>query len=497
MHARRVRQPGNDARADRRPSRTTASSGRRSRERAAVRADFVAADDVRRTVAAAASAIIPGLGQLINGRGRLAKWFAVPFLILIAVAAIRVATSSPTRLFASIISPTTMGILLVLNVVVLGWRLASVLHAFFDGRYEPRSGRAGAAGLALLLILVVVPHGIANAVGSSAQAAFSTVFTSGTTGPGSDVAATGGGPGANDRINFLVVGLDKTPWRTETLTDSLMVVSVDPVGKSVSLISLPRDIIRVPLGDGNTYGPKINSLMSYADRHPDQFPQGGMRTLENAVGAMLGIPIHYYARIDLLGFVKLVDTVGGVDVNVKKGFNDPKYDGLGVNPKGVLGWSVTAGPHHFNGYEALAYARSRYAPGESDFTRAARQQEILLALKTKLLSDGSLLTRLPELMNDFAALIQTDVPADRLPDLAAIADELNPTSTYRMVLAHPWVKPGNDPVLGSVQIPDLALIRAAVASIAPPPGTVPVVMAAPKPTAKPKTAPAPSATAAP
>ena len=490
MHARRVRQSGSDARADRRPSRTTASSGRRSRERAAVRSEFVAADDVRRTVAAGASAIIPGLGQLINRRFRLAKWFALPSLILIAFIAVRIATSSPTRLFASIIAPTTMGILLVLNVVVLGWRLASVLHAFFDGRYEPRSGRAGAAGLALLLILVVVPHGIANAVGSSAQAAFSTVFTSGAAGPGSGVAAAGGGPGANDRINILVTGVDSYPGRTETLTDSMMVVSIDPVGQTVSMISLPRDIIKVPLGNGNTFGPKINSLMSYADRHPSQFPQGGMRTLENAVGALLGIPIHYYARIDFIGFVKLVDTVGGVDINVTRAFNDPKYDGLGVNPPGKLGWSVTKGPHHFNGYEALAYARSRYAIGESDFTRAARQQEILIALKSKLVSDGSLLTRLPELMNDFAALVKTDVPTDRLPDLAAIADELNPASTYRMVLDHPWVKPGNDPVLGSVQIPDLTLIRAAIASIAPPPGTTPAVMAAPKPTTAPaKTTP--------
>lgn len=448
---------------------------------------------MRRLAAAAASAALPGLGQLVNGRLRLAKWFAIPALILIAFVVLRVATSSPARLIASVVSPTVLGILLALNVVVLAWRLASIMHAFFDGRYRPRPGRGGAAGLALILVAVVVPHGLANTLGNSAQAAFSHVFAdSGASGPGRNAASTSGGPGATDRMNILVTGVDSYPGRTETLTDSMMVVSVDPVGQTVSMISLPRDIIKVPLGDGNVFGPKINSLMSYADRHPSQFPQGGMRTLEDAIGALLGMRIDYYARIDFEGFVKVVDSVGGVDIDVKKGFDDPKYDGLGINPPNVYGYAITAGPHHFNGYEALAYARSRYALGESDFTRAARQQEILIALKAKLLSSGSILTRLPQLLDAFGSLVRTDVPTDRLPDLAAMADEIKSGSIYRMVLDHPWVKPGNDPVLGSVQIPDLPLIRAAVASIAPTPGTVPVVMAAPTPTSAPK--PTPEAT---
>ncbi len=495
MHARRVRQPGGDIRAGRRPTRSVSAAGRRrSPARVSPRTDLFAADDIRRLIAAAASAVVPGFGQLLNGRLRLAKWFGVPALVLIAFVALRVATSSPARLLASVISPTTLGVLLALNVVVLGWRLVAVLHAFFDTRFEPRSGRGGAAGLALILVAVVVPHGLANSLGTSAQAAFSNVFAGrDATGPGSNAASTSGGPGSNDRLNILVVGVDSLQGRTETLADSLMVVSVDPVGKSVSMVSLPRDIIRMPLGDGNTFGPKINSLMSYADRHKDQFPQGGMQALEDSVGALLGVPIHYYARIDLMGFVNLIDSVGGVDVNVKKGFDDPQYDGLGINAPGVNGWSITAGPHHFNGYEALAYARSRYALGESDFTRAARQQEILIALKARLLSDGSLLTQLPQLLDAFGALVRTNVPTDRLPDLAAIADELGSGSIYRMVLGHPLVKPGNDPVYGSVQTPDLAAIKAAAAAIMPKTGQTPVAWSATAGSADP--APDPTAAA--
>src|SRR4029077_1939012 len=112
--------------------------------------------------------------------------------------------------------------------------------------------------------------------------------------------------------------------------------------------------------------PKLNSLMSYADRHPETFPNGGMWALQDAASALLGIPIHYYATMDMSGFIAMVDAVGGVDINVKKGFEDPKYDGYGTDQRG---FSITAGKHHLNGIEALAYARVRKAKGESDFTR--------------------------------------------------------------------------------------------------------------------------------
>ena len=77
--------------------------------------------------------------------------------------------------------------------------------------------------------------------------------------------------------------------------------------------------MNVPLGDGDDYGPKLNSLMSYADRHPKDFPKGGLQTLQGAVGELLGIPIHYYATMEFEGFIDMVDAVGGVDIDVPKG----------------------------------------------------------------------------------------------------------------------------------------------------------------------------------
>ena len=460
--------------------------------RTAQRDEVFAPDDIRRTIAAAASAVVPGLGQLLNGRMRLARWFAIPVLALAAVVLLRLATTSPTRLFASIISPSIMGILLALNLVLLGWRLVAVLHAYFDGRYGGRPGRAGAAGLALVLVAVVAPHAVANAWGSSAQAAFARVFAGEVgSGFGSTVANAPRGPGSGERVNILVVGIDKTPWRTATLTDSLMVVSIDPVGETVSMVSLPRDLVQVPLGNGNLFGPKINSLMSYADRHPKDFPQGGMRALEDAVGALLGIRIHYYARIDFFGFVKIVDAVGGIDVDVRKAFFDDQYDGIGVNQKGVKGWGVKVGLHHFNGWQAIAYSRARKADGESDFTRAARQQEVLLALRDKLMADGSLLMNLPSLLDEFGGLVMTDIPTDRLPELAAIADDMQQGAVYRTVLKKPLIKTGGiDKVYGSIQVADLDAILAVSKMLFPAPGQTPIAW--PQPSTAPGSAPAPS-----
>jgi LCP family protein required for cell wall assembly len=451
----------------------------------------MAPDDFRRTVAAFASAVIPGFGQLLNGRRRLAQWFGLPALLVLAILVLIVATRSPARLFASIVSPTVMGLLLTLNIVILAWRLASVAHAFFDARYARRSGRAGAAGLALVLLAVVIPHGIANSWGTAAQATFAQVFQGERSdGPGQPVAVTEHGPGYDERMNVLVIGIDKTPTRTATLTDSMMVVSIDPVGASATIVSLPRDLVRVPLGDGNVFGPKLNSLMAYAERHPETFPQGGMRALEDAVGALLGIEIHYYVKVDFFGFVEVIDAVGGIDINVKKGIYSDTYDGVGVNPKGVLGWGVEAGRHHFNGWEALAYARIRKADGESDFTRAARQQEILIALRDKIMSDGSLLGNVPALLEALGGLVTTDLPTGRLPELAAVADEMEADAIVRAVLKKPLVKSGGmDPVYGSIQVPDIALILQVAATLFPPPGQMPQPWPTPAPTVAPSAAP--------
>jgi LCP family protein required for cell wall assembly len=476
VHERRARPSGRDTRSRQRRAPSN-SPGR-----------LLGSPDLRRTLAAFASAVIPGLGQLINGRSRLARWFIIPVLVVVALGLLLVTTRSPTRLFAMIVAPQTMTFLLALNVVILGWRLAAVANAFFDGGYPARSGRAALICLGLVVAAVAIPHGILNAWGNTAQATFGRVFTA----PPSnqrDVAAVDR-LGLNERVNILLVGIDKTPGRIATLTDTMMVVSIDPVGETATMVSLPRDLVRVPMGNGNVFGPKINSLMAYAERHPEKYPAGGMRALQDAIGALLGIRIQYHVRVDFFGFVRLVDAVGGVDVDVKKAFYDAEYDGMGVNMWPDRGWGVTVGQHHFNGWQALAYARARKADGESDFTRAARQQDVLLALRTRVMADGSLLANLPTLLDAFGDFVETDIPPDRLPDLAAVADDLEPADIVHTVLKKPLIHSGgNDPVYGSIQIPDVEAIRAVARTLFPPPGIRPSPWPTPPATTSPRPSP--------
>jgi LCP family protein required for cell wall assembly len=418
--------------------------------------------------AATLSTLLPGLGQWFNGRPRAARRLLLPSLVVLGIVVILAQTQSPARLAAAAVAPAVLQALLVLNVLVLAFRLVAVGHAFFDRRYPPRPGAGAFAGLIVLVAVIAVPHGLVNASGLAAQSAFDRIFSAGTAG-----ASPAEVPRSAERINVLIIGIDKTAARTATLTDTMMVASLDPVGRSLSLVSIPRDIVNVPLGNGNVFGPKLNSLMSYGDLHRDEFPAGGIRALQSAIAALLDVPIHYFALMDFNGFVEMVDAVGGVDVTVETAFNDALYDGLGLEGQG---FGLDVGEHHLDGYEALAYARSRRAPGESDFTRAGRQQEIIVALRDRVTSSGaSLVLQLPRFLGALGDLVVTDVPVDRLPELAAIADEVPDGSIERVVIRAPLVTSGGThPRYGSILVADIPAIRRVAAGLMGPPGTPPV-----------------------
>jgi LCP family protein required for cell wall assembly len=441
--------------------------------------------DRRRLFAAVLSAVLPGLGQAFNRRRRPATIFVLPSLALLALAWLLLQLFSPAMLLANAIVPSTLRLLLVLNVVVLAWRLLAVFEAFVDRRYPGRPGRLGGIGLIVVLLAVALPHAVAFSVGSSAFNSFDRVFgDTALGGPDDDPGSTSGPtPGAGERINVLLMGIDSGPNRAHALTDSLIVVSLDPVGRTVSMLSIPRDLVDVPLGNGDIYAPKINSLLAYANRHEADFPEGGTRALEDAVGALLGIPIHYYAKVDLGGFVRMIDAVGGVDVDVARPLSDPLYGGFGLGP----GWSIEPGSHHLDGANALAYARIRRVTGESDFTRAARQQQVLIALRDKTVA-GNLLFSLPRLLDAVGDAVRSDLPPDLLPQLAAMAEEIDGERTVQAVLTSPMVKSGgkNHP-FGSVVIPVPKRIAEMVAIIFTEPGTPP----GPWPMSKPATTAAP------
>lgn len=433
--------------------------------------------DPRRLSVAVLSLFVPGLGQLVNGRPRMAALFFVPMALLVAFAWGLVEFVGPARLAAWAVVPDRLTALLNLNIVLAAWRLLAAGQAFFDRRYPPIPGRIGAVGGVIVALLIVAPHLYAAQIGASAGQATARMFAGGTLGVPAD--AQGGGavagttngpvPGPNERINILLIGVDSRGNRGSTLTDTMIVASLDPVGKTVSMVSIPRDTVSVPLGNGDVFGPKINSLYGYAQRHPDEFPDGPERALEDALGALLDIPIHYYARVDFHGFIDVIDAVGGVDVTVKRGFSDPDYDGIGIPGRG---FSIEAGRQHLTGGEALAYARVRKALGESDFTRAARQQQILVALKNKVTSAGSVFWSLPQLIDAIGETVVTDIPINRLPDVAVVVDEMGKGAITRVVVKRPLVR-SKTTQYGASLVPDLDAIKAMANGLFSDPGVPP------------------------
>lgn len=423
---------------------------------------------------------MPGLGQLADRRPRLAAIFLVPALILLVVIGLLVATRPLPSLAASVANPAVLGAILTLNVVLLAMRLLSVGISFLDTQRAGPTGRMGVTGLVLIAAFVSVPHALVHVYGAAFGATFERVFEPSEPGPGTGTAATP--RPLDERVNVLLIGVDKTRLRDATLTDTMIVASVDPVGRTVTLLSIPRDLIGVPLGRGDDrYGPKINSLMAYADANPDEFPDGGAAALRDAIGALLGIEIPYHAEMHFGGFIRMIDAVGGVTVRVEEGFDDPEYDGYGREGRG---FAIEPGVHRLDGVDALAYARARKAVGESDFTRAARQQQILVALRDSVTRDGSLLWELPALLDAVGETVRTNIPRSSLPALAAIVDEVEDDDIVRAVIRHPLVR-SRTTEYGSSLVPRLERIREVAANLFPEPGVEPIPWPTPTPTPEP------------
>ncbi|HEY4751674.1 MAG TPA: LCP family protein, partial [Candidatus Limnocylindrales bacterium] len=270
------------------------------------------------------------------------------------------------------------------------------------------------------------------------------------------------------RINVLLIGVDAGVGRNTFLTDSMIVASLDPVAGTVSMASLPRDMVDVPLPDGRVFRQKINRLVAYANMHPRSFPgaKDGESVLAAAVGKLLGLKIDSWAEVLLGGFVDLVDAVGGINIKVTSAFCDYRYKEYGIS-----GFSISPGWWHMNGDQALAYARVRKAAGESDFTRAARQQEVIAALRDRVVK-GGFLNNPGAFLRSAGRTVRTNIKPSFIADWIDVATKVGRDDTFRVVVGHPYVKPGSD-ARGSIQIPDLKAIRALAAKLFPPTGTRP------------------------
>jgi len=251
------------------------------------------------------------------------------------------------------------------------------------------------------------------------------------------------------RTNILLLGLDRRPQEdtTASRTDTMILLTVYPQGRYVGMLSIPRDLY-LPVGGGVT--DRINTAYFYAEiAAPGSGPAAAMA----AVRANFGVNVDRYVRVDLAGFVQVVDALGGIEINVPQPIEDdayPTYD------YGTTTVSFAAGPQHMDGDQALAYARIRH--GSSDFQRAARQQAVIEAVLARLMQPGAWV-RLPAI----AAAVKDSVGTDLSPlDLLTLAPTLlvvGPGQIDRSVIEGDMVQPYTTDGRADVQLPVWAEIN--------------------------------------
>jgi LCP family protein required for cell wall assembly len=396
--------------------------------------------------AALLSFVWPGLGQLYAGRLRLALAFSVA-AVAVALALLWQARQGLTVLAAHFIDPNYALTALVVIVAIGLLRLAAVLHAYMAIDQARTRRRRDVGVLAALLAIIVGTHGLGAYAAFLDYSTFSDVF-GGSDLPGvdqaspdpSDIAseatiAPAVTPAPGGRVTILLTGVDSYSGRSHRLNDSIMVVSIDRAAGKVAIVSVPRDSVGYPLyfDPKLTASVKINALATYVRNGWIKSPDDPTTTFIKEVGYLTGVQINYYAMIDLAGFVKLVDMVGGVDVVNPYLIDDPVYDWLDGSPHG---FTLAAGPHHLNGRNALAYVRSRHGHYNNDYMRASRQQEVLVALEHKIASP-SMIVRLPEFMQTAAKTIRTNYPAGDVADMVAFGEGIPKESISQVVLAPP------------------------------------------------------------
>lgn len=235
----------------------------------------------------------------------------------------------------------------------------------------------------------------------------------------------GATPGINtpvnkDRMNILVLGIGGEGHDGSQLTDTIMLASVDLKNKRVGLLSIPRDLA-YPLGGGKFE--KINAVNVYFER---DYPGEGATKTAEAFSTLLGQPIDHVVRIDFSGFASFINALDGIDVNVERAFTDYQYP---TEDEKWMTVSFKKGMQHMNGATALIYARSRHGNnGEgSDFARSRRQQLVLMAVRTKLLSLGTLTDprALANLYTSITNHLQTDLTPWNALELAPLLKDFS------------------------------------------------------------------------
>jgi LCP family protein required for cell wall assembly len=254
------------------------------------------------------------------------------------------------------------------------------------------------------------------------------------------------------RINVLLLGNGGPGHEGPDLTDTIMLVSIDPVNHNTALLSIPRDLwVRIP-GDGYQ---KINAAYVYGKQQSKAKDEktkdeAGLELLDKTLSPILGVPIHYHTVVDFAAFKQTVNAIGGVTFNVPETLYDPTiaWENHGNS------YIAMKGQQTFNGDKALLYARSRET--SSDFARGQRQRQLIVAIKDKTFSLGTFSNpvKISSLLSSLGNNVYTDFSLDDMMRLYKIVGKIpskNITSIDLVTPPHNLVTTGNINGLSVVQ----------------------------------------------
>jgi LCP family protein required for cell wall assembly len=273
-----------------------------------------------------------------------------------------------------------------------------------------------------------------------------------------------------ERLNVLLVGSDARPGDTSFNTDTMIVVSVEPSTGEVAMFQVPRDMVDVPVPAnarsvwGSVYRGKINSWFTQNRNRTDLWPgksqnARGFAALKGLLGELYGLDIRYYALVNFDGFRKVVNALGGVNINVQIPVAESMYPQSGG---GLTRIYIPAGPQHMTGGEALIYARSRHRAVGGDFDRGRRQQRVLISLREQM-NAQAIVANLPKLVDALKESVKTDIKTKDLPKLLALAESVD-TKNIRSFVFSPsyFATEFQQSDRGYIITPNVARIRRAV-----------------------------------
>lgn len=384
--------------------------------------------------------LFPGSAQVVAGNrtlGRVGITATIIMWVLVIIGALMALLWRPVLLSLG----TTPAILLVLQLVMVAFAILWVvltldtLRLVRLVRTRPRA-RAGIAALTTALLVLA---------GGGA------VYSSQLVGTTRDVIASifGGGKGSvaasDGYYNIMLLGADSGKGRDHMLFDSISVVSVNADTGAVVITGLPRDMRNVPFAPGpmkdlypdghqghmdptcgwanklNQLNTEVGRCMDGAAMYPHAKKDGstpGIEATRDAAEGVLGISIPYYVFIDMDGFARLIDALGGVEITatsrLPEGALHKNEDG---SLSGITGW-IKAGKQHMDGKTAQWYARSRYTT--SDWDRMKRQRQLQTAI-LKQFTPANVLTHFQDIAKAGTTIVETDIPSSMLPYFTELA----------------------------------------------------------------------------